>query len=811
MLWVYGGNIARFYQGYKRIAQSLELPGWDDPEASILELVCSWLSTTTTPHLLVVDNADNIEHWWPGKYKSGGALDDPSNNLSKFLPSGPRNGHLLITTRDNRVAGRLASQAKPIAIDRMSKGEARLLFLLKLGVEKPDYDDADIRSLLEELDHLPLALSQAAAFIEENDVSIADYVSALRGKEAEEFLHEELDDSRRDQESVNSVFRTWALSHNQIKLQKPRAAELLYLLAMLDRQSIPKSLLKVPEVTTSLNVLQSFNLVTSRAGSQSYQMHRLVQRFAQLSIQRENATEKWQQTALACVSKDYPTEIGVAEWPVCDALAPHVHAVTDYDYKNKEAQLDLAHLLCWAADFDIERGMYTQALERAAKSLKILQKIVPERDERLAAATWLYGRLRYYEAQSLSDMDAAAKLLEKALDISENPSLNFAESAFELAHLYYDQCNEDKCLKMGKASFECWEEMEGRSSVRTLDNMHDYALELAMLGHENEGIAMWEEIVERCPSSDASENTKTVYTYRSMAGIAEFQDDAAVAEILYAKLIALCEAMYYSEHIHVFDYRLSHAEQIMRQGRLDEATQLSEVILASSVNHSEWRISASCLQTIAECYRLASCYDKEETYRHRILDLHRKKLGDDHKETIDAEEALADCYINRSMYSEAKILYQKVLSWRELELGQAHTDTVRAIECLGISHARQGQEAEAEGAYLDAIGLGNEIDVRLLNNLRISLWNQAKWEPLESWSRKTCELDDGESTTLRSRLVVALERQGKTEEALEVRAGLLDLEVLSDDLIGRSRLPTMPPVRDDRRFGRIIHPRTWSA
>lgn len=195
-------------------------------------------------------------------------------------------------------------------------------------------------------------------------------------------------------------------------------------------------------------------------------------------------------------------------------------------------------------------------------------------------------------------MDAAAELLQKALSISKNPSLSFAESAFELAHLYYDQCNEKKCLEMGKASFKCWEELEGPSSVRTLDNMHDYALELAMLGHEEDGIAMWQEIMERCPVSDASENTKTVYTYRSMAGVAEFQGDAAMAEIFYAKLITLCEAIYHSEHIHVFDYRLSHAEQILRQGRLEEATRLSEAIMVSCENTSEWRITANCLQTI---------------------------------------------------------------------------------------------------------------------------------------------------------------------------------------------------------------------
>ena len=811
MLWVYGGNIARFYQGYKRIAQRLEMPGWDDPEESILELVRSYLSSTTESYLLVIDNADNIEHWWPGKYKSGASLDDPSKNLSKYLPEGSDDGLVLITTRDNRVASRLAKGTKPITIESMSDTEAKLLFLSKLADEENNFDEVEITSLLEALDHLPLAVSQAAAFIVENGISLIDYTNALHGEDAEEFLHEELDDSRRDEESVNSVCRTWKLSYDQIKLQKPGAAELLCLLAMFDRQSIPKSLLKVPEVTTSLSVLQSFNLITARVGSQSFQLHRLVQRFVQLSLRKDKTMRKWQETALAIISQDYPTEIGVAEWPFCDALAPHVHVVTSYEFKTTEALLDLAHLLCWAADFDIERGMYNQALERAEKSLKIFRQLVPERDERLAAATWLYGRLCYYQAQSADDLDAAANLLKRALSISAHPSLNFAESAFELAHLYYDQCNEKECLEMGKASFECWQAMEGPSSVRTLDNMHDYALELAMFGYEEQGIAMWQEIVERCPASDASKDTKTVYTFRSLAGIAEFKGDASTAEIFYAKLIALCEAIYNPEHIHVFDYRLSHAEQIMRQGRPDEASRLSEAILVSCNNTSEWRIMASCLQTVAECCRLSADYSKEQIYRLRTLKIHEEKLGRDHKETVDAEEALGNCYLSNSKYAEAQATYRRVLDWRNVALGQTHADTVRAIECIAICQSHQSKNAEAETTYLDALSRKPLTDSRLLDNFCTSLWTQGKWDILESWSRRACETDNECRPGLQRSLITALERQGKMDEALETRAQFLALESPIDDLPKGRRLPKPPPVRGDRRFGRMIHPRTWSA
>ncbi|KAL8841282.1 MAG: hypothetical protein Q9176_003375 [Flavoplaca citrina] len=812
VFWVYGGSIARFYQAYKRIAQQLDLPGWDDPEGSILELVSSWLSSTQDVYLLVIDNADNIEHWWPGKYKSGASLDDPSKDLSKYLPSEREDSYLLITTRDNRVASRLARTGKPIPVQPMSEVEASSLFLSKLGYERSSIDEGEVHALLKELDHLPLALSQAAAFIQENGISIAEYTAALQGKEAEEFLQEELDDARRDEDSINSVYRTLKLSYDQIKKQKPRAAELLCLLAMLDRQSIPKTLLKhVLEVTTSLGVLQAFNLVTSRAGQQTFQMHRLVQSFVRISLERDHTASAWQEKALACVSGDYPTEIGVGQWPECDALAPHVHIVTGYEYKTPEARLNLAHLLCWAADFDIERGIYDQALQRAKSSLEIFRELVTEDDERLAAATWLYGRLRYYLAQCANDTDEATGLLEKALSTAKYPSLTYGETAFELAHLYYYQGNEKRCLAMGKASFLCWNDIEGPNAARTLDNMHDYALELALLGHEDEGIAMWQEIMERCPASDASDNTKTVFTYRSMAGIAEFQDDAGMAEILYANLVGISETLYYPEHIHVLDYRLSHAEQIMRQGKLEEATQLSKAILTSSSGHSEWRICAGCLQTVAECCRLKASYIDELEYRLRTLEVHEKNLGWDHRDTVDVMHDLADCYLNAEKYPEAEALYQDIISWRSTEIGSTHVDTLRATECLGVCHLYEGRNEEAEAAFIDVTEKDTSPAARLVHNLCVALHDQGKWELLEIWSRKLYDLDDGyQFRALWSRMQ-ALEQIGRTAEASEVRMSFLALDPPDAEARQAWLVPEKPPTRVDRRFGRMIHPRTWSA
>lgn len=758
---------------------------------------------------MVLDNADNINHYWPGKYQSTDGLGDPSTNLSTYLPENLKDHCLLITTRDTRIASRLATEGKPILLQSMSKEEATRLFLSKIDNEPPEDEKGHIDELLQELDYLPLAVSQAAAFIDENCISISEYLTVLRGDDAEEFLHEELNDSRRDEQSINSVFRTWKLSFDLISQQKARAADLLSLLAMLDRQSIPRSILKVPEVVTSLGTLQAFHLITARVGSQSFGMHRLVQRFVQLSLKRAGTEQKWKDQALACVSKAYPTEIGVAEWPLCDILAPHVQIVSKYQYSSVAARLDLAHLLCWAADFDIERGMCEQALRRANQSRMILTDLVPEDDERLAAATWLYGRLQYYEAKSENDMTAATKTLEKALQISIYPSLNYAESAFELAHLYYDQRNKTGCLEMGKVSFECWKAMEGPNSSRTLDNMEDYAVELAMFGHEAEAIASWETIIELCPHCDAPENTKAIYNYRSMASIAEFQGDAAMAEILYAKIIALSEIAYNPDHVHLLEYRVCHAEQLMRQQKLDKAIELAEAILAGRKDSTGWQIIASCFQLIAECSQLQHKYEKAEAYRFKVLDLLTGILGRGHQETLDSLEACAICFMSSSRPHKAEPLFRELVASRESKLGPAHPATLRALEWHGISLAHQGKDEEAELKYLEVLRRGGP-QLLLLGNLCASLWNQGKWKELESYYHQASKMDGQSSIILRSG-ETPLEQQGRIDEAIELGSELLIQPAESSSVKSRQQAENLPILPPGHRFGRMIHPRTWSA
>jgi len=81
------------------------------------------------------------------------------------------------------------------------------------------------------------------------------------------------------------VFLTWKLSIDQTSQQKSRAVGFLWLIAILERKRIPRSILKdVPDLTISAGALKALGLVTVRLTSNSLQLHRLVQRFFHLVV-----------------------------------------------------------------------------------------------------------------------------------------------------------------------------------------------------------------------------------------------------------------------------------------------------------------------------------------------------------------------------------------------------------------------------------------------------------------------------------------------------------------------------------------------
>jgi hypothetical protein len=362
---VHASTAERFEQGYKSIAAILELPGWNDPKTDIIGVVWRWLSDVQSGRwFLILDNADDIDVFTSTPDKDS---EHRSRPLSSYIPQ-PVTGSVLLTTRDRRAVSWLSTgYQSAITVDLMTPEDAEQLLETKI----PDgLSSASERAeLARELDYLPLAITQAAAYISARAtrMPVSKYLVLYRHDEVSQsrLLEEESGDLRRYPGVPNSVIRTWQISFDQIKRKWPPAAELLSLMAMLDRQGIPDFLLRACypnalDLEAALSPLDEFSLISVEKGGASFEMHRLVQLAIQKWLEKYQEADRWQQKAVEIVSNAFPNG-GYGNWKMCEALWPHAQEVLKSKFITGNYCLAQAVLLYHMAWYSWLQGRYIPA------------------------------------------------------------------------------------------------------------------------------------------------------------------------------------------------------------------------------------------------------------------------------------------------------------------------------------------------------------------------------------------------------------------------------------------------------------------
>lgn len=399
----------RFETAYRQIARALDLPGRDDAEVDAIRLVCDWLSDEENGSwLMVLDNADDRDLWLGSRNSS---LERSSMPLVDYLPRGPH-CRILVTTRDSQLGIRLAhSKNDPIQIMRLGPQEARVLLESKLSAEN-DLSSADADELTGALEYLPLTITQAAAYLKEIDTTAAEYIELLRAGRTDipELLTESIDDPGRDRETPNSVFLTWRISFDQISRQNPRAADILSLMAMFDRQAISRELLEDPEETpltfkAAISKLKAFSLITEEKGFPLFSLHRLVQLSTQKWLEHHGRLSTWQEAAVSALSRQYPSNVEYNIWPLMNDLNSHTQTVLKYKINTKPCQIHRAKILHGLGHYSMEQGKDSLALEYLLESQILRAKhLGPEQEDTLMSMGLLgvvYSKLGHLEAEPI--------------------------------------------------------------------------------------------------------------------------------------------------------------------------------------------------------------------------------------------------------------------------------------------------------------------------------------------------------------------------------------------------------------------------
>src|SRR5262249_46392279 len=133
-----------------------------------------------------------------------------------------------------------------LELEDLDKPQARQLMAQRIANKTLLSDENAVDKLLTLLTNLPLAIVQAVAYINSNNIPVSEYVSLFQKVNSEaELFSEHFEDPDRYREMESTIAKTWHISFDQIRRQDPLAADYLSFMACIDRINIPESLLPV--------------------------------------------------------------------------------------------------------------------------------------------------------------------------------------------------------------------------------------------------------------------------------------------------------------------------------------------------------------------------------------------------------------------------------------------------------------------------------------------------------------------------------------------------------------------------------------
>lgn len=694
---------------------------------------------------MILDNVDDRNTFFETYTHAGKALRE-------YVPQSSK-GSIVYTTRNMDIGMDLALDRSPITVPSMEALEALALLGQRIRAESTETEQLD---LLEELVYLPLAISQAAAFMAKRRKSVAEYVKLYRDGEATRIrlLGQRFNYHGREARPLESVVTTWWVSFNYIKTENPRAAEILSMMSFMDQQAIPSSLLIADEEDTfdfdeAMGLLEAFSLVTLDTHRYSCNVHRLVTVAVQAWLREyENEHGKIATQVLKRLSNRFPNGY-FDTWPTCRIYFPHAEEVLRSSSAPIQAEFihAKAYLLLNLSIFLRTQGRYEASELRAMESMQIFERLYgSEHPDTLSAsasyARTIHGLGRYQHATVLHRQ--VLKFREKVLGIRHRATL---ESLNALGY-----------------------SLTALGQYREAEEIHRREL------------AGKQELLNEQPD-DIGLQADVVIAMTNVADMLSHQRKFVEAEQLHRE--ALFKAELVLDDPDVFNVRGYLAGTLRDQGRLDEAEQMYNSLLKDRLElfgdrHPDTLITLSHTAAVASWQ---GNHQKAEGIYREVLRIKQETLGTDHPSTVNVMHNLA---CNRNDYGQSANELKTVLELQKKLIGPTHPHTMQTRRNLAVA-LREGGDPE-QGNKLDneTLKLCDLLDenkeseqLQTLESLANGLSDQERYGEAELIRRQELELRllaDGDEKEIRDTLnglAFILNRQGKYDETKPIYERIL--------------------------------------
>ncbi|MBF0309462.1 MAG: toll/interleukin-1 receptor domain-containing protein [Magnetococcales bacterium] len=534
--------------------------------------------------------------------------------LHPWLPLHPK-GHLLITSRHHDWEE--ASIA--LAIWRLEESVAFLLNRTKRQ------DETGAKRVAKLLGYLPLALTQAAAYLAETSMPFGDYASLFE-KQTSPMLHK----GKKLRDYPATLATTWAMAMDRLS---PESKELLNLFSLLAPETIPLDLLRPylgMEETTfweAIGGLRRHSLVEVK--EKDLAIHRLVQLVTRermgVVVEQANRYKAVKLLRMAFSFKQADLET----WPPSERLFPHVLVVTAPVEWPEEQKLDLARLLNEAGVFLSTMGRYSQMLELQQRAFRLAEEVLPAEDRQLA----VFANNLCQILQALGRLKEALPYAERALAIDEkvhgpdHPKV--ALRANNLGAILKDLGRPDEALSHMQRALAIGKKVHGPDHPQVALYANNLGIVLQALGRLDEALPHAERalaIDEKVYGPDDPMVAKDVNNLGViLLGLGRLEEVLPHVE----RALAIGEQVHGSDHPNVALFANNLGEVLQDLGRLPEArTRLQrafEIRLAKlPAGHPYIALTANNLIILLEEMHLP---DEAAEVRRRLEENSRKASG----------------------------------------------------------------------------------------------------------------------------------------------------------------------------------------
>ncbi len=738
IIWIKAETHETMGQSFLRLARDpLGIPTEDRDIESIVRDIYAFFAKRKS--LFVFDNAE--------EYRSEGQDAGISQFLpSHFLSSDDNKPSVLITSRNQKWG-----DIKSLTLGAFTEPESIDFIRKALGI-KDGSQENEIKNLAETLQHFPLALQQAVAYIKERDIAlknvglkfeISDYLKRYK-EEAEKLL-----DFKFPKDSDNSytktTFITWRITIDKIKDNPEygqQAKEILDIIAYIAPDNIPAKMFLGVErneekLGDAIQLLKQYSMINSGEEQSSVNIHRLVQQVTRIELEKQGKDKVVKKT-FELLEESFPYGSDKLEdYAKKRQLLPHLEAflshVDNWLTKNPSEKQTiekdyLVNLLIWIGDgyFDLDPRRQKKSLERV---LPIIKKHYGS-DHFQAAITSANLGIAY---GALGDPQKEKELLERALPILKT---HYSPDHFEVAKLLANLGNAYGYLGNYKKQKELLERAlaiqekhcgsDHSEVARTLANLGNV---YGALGDPQKQKALLVRALLTFEKHYGTGHPEVARTLISLGTAYRALGDPQEEKELLERALPIFKEYYGYDHFEVAKLLVNLGIAYGALGDPQKEKELLEQALTIKEKYynSDHFEVAITLTNLGISHVDLGDYKKQKELLERALAIKKKHYRPDHFEVARTLANLGNSYRVLGNPQKAKELLEQALAIRKKHYGLDHFEVVKLLATLGIVYGTFGDHQKAKELFERALpifekhyGSGHVQVAKLLANLGIA-------------------------------------------------------------------------------------------